>query len=250
MSGAVCLQVGWLKYSCQVLSIFGDESIISPTLRREPTFRATHKNKRRFPGFSASSPHNIWGFCRALSVPDGRRQTRGRHPSRTQTHAHPFIHCEHGKPGHRGNCRTVRCRCWQRYSCEQGGFEGKTNASAVPLAFSSHFLKEIVFGVVWCLRLLPCGAASARCPAEDAKQERRPDSSLLRDAPLTLPLMGSLFCYSSTEQRTKCWHTSVQDSILDELILAEVYEGLNMSQTLCDIESGGESMGSEHLNIL
>lgn len=43
MSCAVCLQVGWLKYSCQVLSIFGDGSIISPTVRREPTFRATRK---------------------------------------------------------------------------------------------------------------------------------------------------------------------------------------------------------------
>lgn len=61
----------------------------------------------------------------------------------------------------------------------QVGFEGKTNASTVPLAFSPHFLKEIVFWVVWCLCLLPAERQTHTMASWRSKQERQPHSSLL-----------------------------------------------------------------------
>lgn len=46
---------------------------------------------------------------------------------------------------------------------------------------------------------------------------------------------------------TKCTLTFVQDPVLNELILTEVYEGLNMSQTLRRREEAEISVGNQQL---
>ncbi len=170
------------------ISIFGGESIIVCHFKAW-THIPCHQNKQFFPGF-VSKPHNIWGFWRALAEPDSRRQTQGGHPS----HTHPHTHSSHTRWAWETWAQRQQLDCTMLltalflWATGQVGFEGKTNTSTVPLAFSPHFLKETVFWAVWCLWHLPAVQQTHTMASWRSKQERQSDSSLLREkqSPLTL----------------------------------------------------------------
>lgn len=212
MSFAVCLQKAVDSIHAR-FSNFRNESIIiihSEAWAHIPC----HQNKQSFPGFIVSKLHNIWGFWRALPVPDSRRQTQGGHPPHAHTHTHSLTHTV--SMGNLGTERTVGLYvcCWQHYSCEQHvrlALKARRMPLLSPLAFSPHFLK----GNCLLSSLMSMASPHRAANAQDGQlkiQTGKPAGplSLQRETELLWKPQGWLFCYfSPVKRRTKCTHTLV-----------------------------------------
>lgn len=154
--------------------------LLFATLRHEPTFRAT-QNKQSFPGFSVSKQH----LRLLLSSVSARQQaTDSGETFLTHPHTHTLspLHAlwawETWAQTKQSDC-TVLLTVLFLWAKRQVGFEGKTNVFTVLLAFSPHFLKEIVFWVVRCLCLLPAEQQAHMMASWRSKQEKQPHSALL-----------------------------------------------------------------------
>ncbi len=205
------------------LLILETSLLLFSTLRREPTFRATKANSssqallcRNFTTSEASEE-----LCQCQTA--GDRLRGGTSLVRTDTHtltnthsaSHTLWAWETWVQREQLDCTVLLTELFLWATC-QVGFEGQDECLYCPPGLLSTLPKGNCPLSSLMSMASPYSAAPHTMASWRSKQERQPDSSLLREkqSPLTpLTLLwkpkGWLFCYSSPAQRTNCIRTLV-----------------------------------------